>query len=155
MNKGQTTGIKLVAKNRKAFHDYEVLEQIEAGLVLRGSEVKSLRGGKVSFQDAHVKIKNGEAWLVDLNIAPYEFATIDNHEPLRPRKLLLHRREIKQISARLERQGLTAVPLELYFTKGKAKVRVGVCKGRKVHDKREVLKKKEAREQMERELRRR
>lgn len=139
----QNDGVKPIARNRKAFHDYEVLEQIEAGLVLQGSEVKSLREGNVSFQDAHARIKKDEAWLVGLHIAIYANASWTNHEPTRSRKLLLHKREIRKLQARIERQGLTLVPLDLHFRRGRAKVALGVCRGRKKHDKREALRKKQ------------
>ena len=134
-------GVKPIANNRRAFHDYEVLEQVAAGLVLQGSEVKSLRNGQVSFADAHARIQNGEAWLVDLHIAAYQHGGYANHVPDRPRKLLLHKREMLKLKQKLERQGLTIVPLELYFRRGYAKVKLGVCRGRKLHDKREALKK--------------
>lgn len=145
-------GIKPIANNRRAFHDYEVLEQLEAGLLLKGSEVKSLRAGQVAFQDAHAKIDaNGEAWLLALHIAPYKDGGYSNHEPDRTRKLLMHRAEIRKLKQKLERQGLTVVPLELYFRRGYAKVKLGICRGRKLHDKREALKKKADRRQAERE----
>ena len=119
-------GTHLIAKNRRAFHDYEVLEQVEAGLVLQGTEVKSLRGGNISFHDAHARFKGGELWLCDLHIAQYRFGSWTNHEPDRPRKLLLHKRELRKLKAKLERQGLTLVPLELYFKRGYAKALLGV-----------------------------
>lgn len=148
-------GVKPIAKNRRAFHDYEVLEQIEAGLALKGSEVKSLREGQVSFQDAHARIDaRGEAWLVDLHIAVYSHGGYANHEPGRARKLLLHRAEIRKIKQRLERQGLTMIPLEMYFRRGYAKVKLGVCRGKKLHDKRESLKLRADKRSMEREGRR-
>jgi SsrA-binding protein len=137
-------GVKMIAKNRKAFHDFEVLEQIEAGLVLQGTEVKSLRNGNVSFQDAYAKHKKGEMWLLGLHIALYaNGASWANHEPARPRKLLLHKREVHKLKEKVERQGLTVVPLEMYFKRGYAKVRLGVCRGRKRHDKRQELRKKQ------------
>ena len=148
-------GVKPIAKNRRAFHDYEVLEQVEAGLALKGSEVKSLRDGQVSFQDAHARIDaHGEAWLVDLHIAAYTHGGYANHDPARPRKLLLHRAEIKKIKQKLERQGLTMIPLEMYFRRGYAKVKLGVCRGKKLHDKRDALKQRADKRQMEREGRR-
>ncbi len=148
------SGVKQIARNRKAFHDYEVLEQVEAGLVLLGSEVKSLRQGQVSFQDAHARVKQGEIWLVGLHIAPYTNASWTNHEPTRPRKLLLHRREIRKLQASIDRQGLTLVPLDLYFKNGRAKATLGVCRGRKKHDKRQALRKKADQQAMARERRR-
>jgi len=152
MAKQPPSGVKPIARNRKAFHDYEVLEQLEAGLVLQGSEVKSLRAGQVSFTDAHARFKGAEAWLMDLNIAPYPMATWGNHAPKRPRKLLLHKRELGKLRDKLDRQGLALVPLDLYFKRGFAKVTLGVCRGRKKHDKREALKKKSDQRDMARQL---
>lgn len=146
-------GVKPIARNRKAFHDYEVLEQVEAGLVLQGSEVKSLRQGSVSFQDAHARLRADEMWLYGLHIAQYTNASWTNHEPTRPRKLLLHRSEIRKLAAKIERQGLTLVPLDLYFKNGIAKASLGVCRGRKKHDKREALRKKQDAQAMARERR--
>ena len=149
-------GIKPIASNRKAFHDYEVIEKVEAGLVLQGTEVKSLRGGQVSFGIAYARIsKDGEAWLRDLHIPPYEHGTWTNHEPTRPRKLLLHKREIVKIKSKIERLGLTVVPLELYWKRGYCKVRLGICRGKKLHDKREALKKKADQRAMDRQGRER
>ena len=130
---------KQIARNRKAFHNFEVLEQIEAGLMLKGTEVKSLREGQVSFNDAHAKTKAGEVWLVDMHISPYKNASWSNHKPTRARKLLLHRREISRLRDKIERQGLTLVPLDLYFRRGFAKVTLGVCRGKKKHDKRQAM----------------
>jgi SsrA-binding protein len=130
---------KQIARNRKAFHNFEVLEQIEAGLMLQGTEVKSLREGQVSFNDAHAKTKGGEIWLVDMHISPYKNAAWSNHKPTRPRKMLLHKREISRLKDKVERQGLTLVPLDIYFRRGFAKVTLGVCRGRKKHDKRQVM----------------
>ena len=144
-------GVKPIANNRRAFHDYEVLEQVEAGLVLQGTEVKSLRAGQVSFADAHARIQDGEAWLVDLHIAAYQNGGYTNHAPDRARKLLLHKREVTKLKQKLERQGLTIVPLEMYFKRGYAKVKLGVCRGKKLHDKREALKKNAERREQARE----
>jgi SsrA-binding protein len=131
---------KQIARNRKAFHNFEVLEQVEAGLALVGTEVKSLRAGNVSFNDAYARCKGGEMWLVDLHIAPYSHGNgWSKHDPTRPRKLLLHKREIRKLQEKTERQGLTLVPLDLYFRRGYAKISLGICKGRKRHDKRQVL----------------
>jgi SsrA-binding protein len=143
-------GRKVVATNRKARHEYEILERFEAGLVLRGPEVKSVREGKVGFQDAFARVERGEAWLYDLHISPYEQANRYNEDPLRPRKLLLHRDEIRRLIGKVEEKGLTLVPTELYFRKGYAKVTLALARGRKLHDKREKLK----REAQEREARR-
>jgi len=133
-------GRKIVATNRKARHEYEVLERFEAGLVLVGPEVKSLRDAKVAFQDAFARIEGGEAWLYSLHISPYEKATYNNVDPLRPRKLLLHRSEIRRLIGKVEEKGLTLVPMEIYFVRGHAKVSLALARGRKLYDKREKLK---------------
>jgi len=140
----------LIAQNRKARHDYEVIETLECGIVLVGSEVKSLRTGKLSLEEAYGRLKGGEVWLVGCDIPEYVEANRFNHQPKRPRKLLLHRREIKKFASKAYERGLTLVPLKMYFKEGRAKVLMGVCKGRKRHDKRELIKKT----QMARELRR-
>ena len=146
-------GKKVVATNRKARHEYEVLETFEAGLVLKGPEVKSLRDGKVGFQDAFARVEGGEVWLHSLHISPYEQANRYNEDPLRPRKLLLNRHEIRRLVGSVEEKGLTLVPLEIYFRKGYAKVTLALARGRKLYDKREKLKRKtqeaEARRAME------
>lgn len=147
-------GVKQIARNRKASHDYEVLETVEAGLVLQGTEVKSLRAGQVSFGIAYARItKGGEAWLRDLHIPTYEHGSWTNHEPTRPRKLLLHKREILKIKAKIERLSLTVVPLELYWKRGYCKVRLGICRGKKRHDKRQDLRKKADQRAMDRQVR--
>jgi SsrA-binding protein len=147
--------ILTIAKNRKAHFNFEVVEKIEAGLALLGTEVKSLRAGQVSFNDAYARTKKGELYLVELHIAPYKCGSITNHEPTRPRKLLLHKRELLRLRQRTEQEGLTIVPLELYFRRGFAKVELGVCKGKKLHDKRESLKKKADKREMDRAQKRR
>jgi SsrA-binding protein len=134
-------GRKVVATNRKARHEYEILERFEAGLVLRGPEVKSVRDGKVGFQDAFARVEKGEAWLYDLHISPYEQANRFNEDPLRPRKLLLNRDEIRRLIGKVEEKGLTLIPIELYFRRGYAKVTLALARGRKLYDKREKLKK--------------
>jgi SsrA-binding protein len=134
-------GRKVVATNRKARHEYEILDTWEAGLVLKGPEVKSLRDGKVSFNDAFARIERGEAWLYSLHISPYEQANRYNVDPLRPRKLLLNRSEIRRMIGKVEEQGLTLVPLEIYFRRGRAKMTLALARGRKLYDKREKLKK--------------
>jgi SsrA-binding protein len=143
-------GRKVVATNRKARHEYHILDEWEAGIALTGSEVKSLREGKVSFQDAFARVENGEVWLHSLHIAPYAQANRQNHDPLRPRKLLLHRQEIRKLIGKVEEKGLTLVPLEIYFHRGYAKVRLALARGKQLHDKREALKKRD----QEREARR-
>jgi len=134
---------KLICANKRAFHEYHIEERLEAGIVLVGTEVKSLRAGKANLVDAFVLVRNGEAWLHNLHIAPYDFGNRQNHDPERQRKLLLHSREIEKLHARIRQDGCTAVPLRLYFKEGKVKVEVGVAKGKKLHDKREDLKKKD------------
>lgn len=136
-------GRKVVARNRKARHEFDVLETIEAGMELRGPEVKSLRAGHVSFQDSFARVERGQVWLHSLHISPYEQANRENVDPVRPRRLLLNRKEIRQLAAKVDEKGLTLVPLEIYFTRGYAKVSLGVARGRKLHDKREALKRRE------------
>lgn len=143
-------GRKVVARNRKARHEYEILDTVEAGLVLKGPEVKSLRAGGVSFQDAFARVDGGEVWLHNLHISPYEQANRANDDPVRPRRLLLNRQEIRQLAIKTEEKGLTIVPLEIYFKRGYAKVQLAVGRGKKLHDKRETLK----RRQQDREARR-
>jgi SsrA-binding protein len=133
-------GRRMVATNRKARHEYQILDTWEAGMVLKGSEVKSLRDGKVGFQDAFARIENGEVWLYSLHISPYEQANRFNHDPLRPRKLLLHGHEIRKLLGKVEEKGLTLVPLDLYFRSGYAKMTLALARGKRLHDKREALK---------------
>lgn len=135
-------GKKVVASNRKARREFEILETFEAGLVLKGPEVKSLREGKVGFQDSFARLEKGEVWLHSLHISPYEQANRYNEDPLRPRKLLLNRHEIRRLVGRVEEKGLTLIPLQIYFRGGYAKVTLAVAKGRKLYDKREKLKRK-------------
>ena len=131
-----------VARNPKATHDYHILETWETGIVLTGTEVKSLRNGKASIKEAYARVKNGEVFLEGMNITPYEQGNRYNHDPVRARKLLLHRREIEKMIGAVEQRGLTLVPLELYFKKGRAKVALALGKGKKQHDKREAIKRK-------------
>jgi SsrA-binding protein len=144
-----------IAENRKARHKFEVLETMECGIVLMGSEVKSLRNGQLSLEESYGRVKNNEVWLVGSDIAEYTQANQMNHEPRRPRKLLLHRREIRKFADLAHEKGLTLVPLKMYFKQGRAKVLLGLCKGKKLHDKRETLKKADARRDIDREMRRR
>ena len=134
---------KVVARNRKARHEFEILDTYEAGLALKGPEVKSLRAGQVSFQDSFARVDGGEVWLHSLHISPYEQANRNNTDPVRPRRLLLNRQEIRQMAVKTEEKGLTLVPLEIYFRRGYAKVTVGVARGKKLHDKRETLKRRQ------------
>lgn len=144
-----------LAENRRARHDYEFLERYEAGLVLLGSEVKSLRDGKVTFKDGYIRIKDGEAWLVGVHIAPYANAGPvghGGHDPERPRKLLLHHREIAELMRHIEQKGLTVVPVALYLHHGKIKLEIAVGRGRKLHDQRQALKDKAVARDTRREL---
>jgi SsrA-binding protein len=139
-----TPEIESIAKNRRARHDYTIIDTYEAGLVLSGSEVKSLRDGKANLSDAYGIVRDGEIFLINLHISPYERASYNNHEPTRTRKLLLHKREIGRLIGAIERQGLTLIPLELYFKRGIAKVAIALGKGKKQHDKREDAKARDA-----------
>lgn len=143
-------GRKVLGRNRKARHEYQILETFEAGLVLKGPEVKSIRAGKIGFQDAYARIEAGEVWLHNLHVSPYEPATRWNEDPLRPRKLLLHRHEIRRLLGKVEAKGFALIPLELYLKGGVVKVTLALARGRKLHDKREKLR----RETQEREARR-
>jgi SsrA-binding protein len=145
---------RVIAQNRSARHEYEVLETLECGIVLVGSEVKSLRTGRLSLDEAYGRMKEGEVWLVGCDIPEYAQANRFNHEPRRPRKLLMHRREIRKFASKAYEQGLTLVPLKMYFKAGKAKVLLGVCRGRKLHDKREKLKKATVNRDIQRAMRR-
>lgn len=141
---------KPICTNRKARHEFEILNQLECGIALKGSEVKSLRDGKVSLDEAYARIKEGELWLLGCDIAIYPQASLMNHEPRRPRKLLVHRRELRKFAAEAAHKGLTLVPLSMYFTRGIVKVKIAVARGKKLHDKRESLKKNEAKREMQR-----
>src|SRR5574341_2468639 len=141
---------KVVATNRKAFHNFTILETYEAGLVLRGTEVKSLRESLVNFKDCYAAIDGGEAWLVGCHISPYHHGSDANHDPERKRKLLLHRREIGRLLGKVAERGLTLVPLRLYFKDGRAKVELGLARGKKAHDKRSTLREREVRREMDR-----
>jgi SsrA-binding protein len=146
---------KIVSENRRARHEYEILESLECGLALVGSEVKSLRQGKVSLEEAYGRIRDGEVWLIGCDIPEYDKANQFNHDPRRPRKVLLHRREIRKFAAKAMEKGLTLVPLKLYFNEeGRAKLLLAIGRGRKLHDKREVLKKADVKREIDRALRR-
>jgi SsrA-binding protein len=147
---------RVVADNRKARHDYFIEETYEAGIALTGSEIKSIRAGQVNLRGGYVRIVDGEAWLYDVHIAPYEQSGLYfNHEPTRPRKLLLHRREISRIAGQVERQGYTLVPLRLYLRGRRAKVEIGLARGKKLYDKRDDIARREARRDIERALKER
>ena len=142
--------MKIVCQNRKAFHDYSIEETVEAGVQLAGTEVKSLRDGKANLKDSYVLIKDSEAFLFNCHISPYSHGNIMNHEPLRTRKLLLHRKEIERIRGKALQKGYTLVPLKIYFKGSYAKVEVGLAKGKKVYEKRESIKEREAKRTIER-----
>ena len=143
---------KLIANNKKAFHDYFIEEQYECGIVLVGTEVKSFRLGKCSIKESWVRIENGELWIMGMNISPYEKGNIFNVDPMRVRKLLCHRSEINKLDGRVAKEGYTLVPLEVYFSKGRAKVRIGLAKGKKNYDKRETIAKKDRAREAERDF---
>ena len=150
MAREQESTEKLVAQNRRARHDYEILDTIEAGLVLAGTEVKSLRQGKASLAESYAAIENGNAVVRQLHIPPYEQGNRWNLDPVRTRRLLLHRAEIEKLRAAIERKGQTLVPLKLYFSRGRAKLLLGIAKGRKTHDRRHSIAERDARREMER-----
>ncbi len=143
---------KLVCNNKKAYHDYFVEEKYEAGIELAGTEVKSLRLGKCSIKEAFIRIDKGEVYAYGMHITPYEMGNIFNKDPLRPKKLLLHKEEIRKLVGKITEKGYTLVPLEVYFNNGRAKLEFGLCKGKKLYDKREDLAKKDLRREIEREF---
>lgn len=142
--------VKIISSNRKARHEYSILQTIEAGIVLKGTEVKSLREGKINLGDGYAVIKNGEVWLVQVHINEYSQGNINNHDPLRERKLLLNSNEIRKLNSKVNEQGLTLIPLLIYFKKGKVKVELALAKGKKLYDKREVIAKKDLKRDLER-----
>jgi SsrA-binding protein len=142
--------IKIIAQNRKARYNYFIEDELEAGLVLKGTEVKSLRMGKATLKDAYARVKNGEVFVYQMHISPYPFAYYDNHDPLRPRKLLLHRREIKRLIGKVNEKGFTLVPLKIYFSAGKAKITLALAKGKRKYDKREAIRRRDEKRDMER-----
>lgn len=143
--------VKIIVTNRKANFLYEILEKFEAGLVLNGTEVKSLREGKANLQDAYAKLMKNELFLLNCNISQYKFGNVNNHDPVRARKLLLHKYQIKKIKKSLEEKGLTLIPLKMYFKDSLVKVELGVSRGKKVYDKRESIKKREVERSIQRE----
>jgi SsrA-binding protein len=153
--KGEDDSIRVIARNRRARHEFDLLESVEAGVVLTGTEVKSLRNGKASLEEAYAGVDQGEVWLYGCDIPEYLQANRMNHKAKRPRKLLLHRREIDKLLAKASQRGLTLVPLKLYFKDGLAKVELSVARGRKMHDKREALRRDDAKREMDRGMRRR
>ncbi|NLL80178.1 MAG: SsrA-binding protein SmpB [Clostridiales bacterium] len=144
--------MKLVANNKKAYHDYFIEEKYEAGVVLHGTEVKSLRVGKCSIKEAFIRIEKGEVFVYGMHISPYEKGNIFNRDPLRPKKLLMHRQEINKLAGKLAEKGFTLVPLQVYFSNGRAKVEIGLAKGKKLYDKRQDIAKKDQRREAEKEF---
>lgn len=142
--------VKIIANNKKARHDYHLSDEVEAGIVLRGTEVKSIREGRVNLKDSYAEIKNGEVFLRQLHISPYAYAYYDNHDPLRSRKLLLHNSEIKRLIGKTKERGYTIVPLKLYFKNGKVKVQIALAKGKKLYDKRESIKDRDVKRELDR-----
>lgn len=141
---------KTVSLNRKAYHNYEILETVEAGIALTGTEIKSIRTGHVSIAEAFAKPEKGEIWLLGANIARYDAGSYANHDPTRPRKLLLHREQITNLASKVAQRGFTLVPLKLYITRGRAKIELGLARGKKAYDKREAIKEKEGKREMDR-----
>lgn len=145
---------KLIAQNRKARFEYEVLETLECGIMLVGSEVKSIRNGRLSLDESYARMDKGEVWLVGCDIQEYTNANVLNHDPRRRRKLLMHRRELKKFAAQAYEKNLTLVPLKMYFKRGRAKLLLGLCRGKKMHDKRETMKKRDVQRDIDRAMRR-
>lgn len=147
-----TDDVKVVARNRKAAHDYFLEDHLEAGIALKGTEIKSVRAGQVSLREAYVRVANGEAYLMNAHIAPYDPASHFNHDPRRPRKLLLHRREIRRLEAKVSQRGYTVVPTKMYLRRGRAKVEIALAKGKRKYDKRREIAKRDAARDLERSL---
>ena len=143
-------GEKIIAKNRRAWHNYHVIDRYEAGIELRGTEVKSLRNGQVTLKDSYAEVRGGEMYLVNAHINPYEQGNIYNHDPERPRRLLMHKREITRLGSRVAEKGLTLVPLRLYFKRGRVKVEIGLCKGKHTVDKRDALRDRDIKRETDR-----
>lgn len=148
--KDDEEGIKVICRNKRAFHEYNIFERLECGIALTGTEVKSLRDGSSSLEDAYAKLEDGEVWLIGSDIPEYAMGNRMNHKPKRPRKLLLHRREIGKFAGKASERGFTLVPLRMYFKHGLAKVELGVARGKQVHDKREAKKKADAQREIRR-----
>jgi SsrA-binding protein len=145
-----TSADRIAVQNRKARHEFHVLDTWEAGIVLQGTEVKSLRDGKANLQDSFARLDRGELWLYNLHISPYEMGNRFNHDPLRPRKLLMHRRELRRLVGEVEQKGLTLVPLDIHFSNGIAKVKLALVRGKKLHDKRDALRERDDKRDVER-----
>ena len=149
---GKRESIRTITKNKKAYHDYEILETIEAGIVLKGTEVKSIREGRINLKDSYVKMIKGEPFLIECHISPYPHGGRFNHEPTRERKLLLKKREIKRLIGKIKEKGITLIPLKVYFKNSLVKVLLGLCKGKKSYDKKAALKEKAIKREIERAL---
>ncbi len=143
-------GVRVLVSNRKARHDYQIEDTIEAGIVLTGTEIKSIRSGRMNLQDSFAQVRNGEVWLVGAHISPYTHGNRENHDPLRDRKLLLHRREINKLAGKVQERGYTLVPLRVYLKDGRAKVELGLARGKKLYDKRESIAKRDYDREMRR-----
>lgn len=148
-------GVKVMTRNKRAWHDYEILEQLEAGISLIGSEIKSIRAGKANITEGFIQYKAGELWLLNVHISTYDSAGVWGHEPLRPRKLLLHKKEIAKLYSRIREKGFTLVPLQLHLKNGRAKLEIGVARGKKLYDKRQDMAQKDARRDIDRALKER
>jgi SsrA-binding protein len=151
--KGDDEGVRVICRNKRAFHEYEIGDRLECGLVLTGTEVKSLRDGHASLEDAYAKVEDGEVWLLGSDIPEYAMGNVMNHKPKRPRKLLMHRQEIRKFAAKAEQRGSTLVPLRMYFKEGRAKVELAVASGKKLYDKRESARKADAQRDIQRAMR--
>ena len=151
----KNSGIKIIAQNKKAYHDYFVLEKLEAGIELFGTEVKSIRQGKINLKDSWCFVKDGEMFVNGMHISPYEQGNIFNRDPLRTKRLLLHKKEIRRFYAQVKQEGLAIVPLSVYFKMGRAKVEIGLCKGKKLYDKRDDASRRDAKREMDRTLKER
>jgi len=148
-----TSPVKILAQNRKAHFNYAIEDSIECGIVLEGTEVKSVRAGNISFPDAFAEIQNGEIWLKSFHITPYVYSSIFNHDPDRPKKLLLHKDEIKRLTRKVEEKGFTLIPLDIYLKNGKIKIQLGICKGKKLFDKRSDIRERDMKRDIQREFR--
>lgn len=149
----EKTPVKILARNKRAYFEYTVDETLECGIELQGTEVKSIKIGKFSFTDSYGKIKNNELWLIGFHISPYPFGNLFNHDPDRVRKLLVHKEEIKRLKRKVDEKGFTLVPVSFYLKKGRVKVELGLCKGKKLHDKRESIKQRDLAREAQREMR--
>ena len=154
-DKSSDEAVKIVAVNRKAGHDYHLTDRFEAGLVLQGTEVKAAREGRVNLKDSYAAEKNGELYLMQCHISPYSHAFYENHEPLRPRKLLLHRREMRRLIGKISQRGLTLIPTRIYFRKGRLKVELALAKGKRQHDRRAALRERDLKREVQTELKER